>query len=237
MTTPANPSSTLFNPSPALPLSGEGVRAHRPEVDPPSPDKGGLGGVSSPGENHPPLILTQRTPLPPSDSVALAYDERKRSRLKVTLASGKEAGIFLERGDHLHGNDRLLAEDGSTVVEILAAPEKLIEATADTPLLFARAAYHLGNRHVPVQILPTANGGTLRFQTDHVLAEMVKGIGCTVAEVEAPFQPESGAYGAHSGSHGGHHHHGHDHDEEHARLHNPGHGPHRSMPRIHEFKP
>lgn len=177
------------------------------------------------------LILTHRTPLPPTDSVALAYDERKRSRLKVTLASGKEAGIFLERGDHLHGGDRLLAEDGTAVVEIVAAPEKLIEATADSPLLFARAAYHLGNRHVPVQILPTDNGGTLRFQTDHVLAEMVKGIGCTVAEVEAPFQPESGAYG----SQGGHHHH--DHDEEHARLHNPGHGPHRSMPRIHEFKP
>ncbi|MFB0934154.1 MAG: urease accessory protein UreE [Propionivibrio sp.] len=208
---------------------------HRPEANLPPPDKGGPGGVSSLREPTHPLILTQRTPLPPTDSVALAYDERKRSRLKVTLASGKEAGIFLERGDHLHGNDRLLAEDGSTVVEIVAAPERLIEASADTPLLFARAAYHLGNRHVPVQILPTDIGGTLRFQTDHVLAEMVKGIGCTVAEVEAPFQPESGAYGAQGG-----HHHGHDHDhhsEEHARLHNPGHGPHRSMPRIHEFKP
>lgn len=182
------------------------------------------------------LILTQRTQQPPTDSVALAYDERKRSRLKVTLGSGREAGIFLERGDHLHGGDRLLAEDGSTAVEILAAPEKLIEAKADTPLLFARAAYHLGNRHVPVQIVPSASGGVLRFQTDHVLAEMVKGLGCTVAEIEAPFQPESGAYGAH----GGHHHHGDDHEhhsEEHARLHNPGHGPHRSMPRIHEFKP
>ena len=178
------------------------------------------------------LILNQRTPLPATDSVSLAYDERKRSRLKVTLASGLDAGIFLERGDHLHGGDRLLAEDGSAVVEIVAAPEKLIEATADTPLLFARAAYHLGNRHVPVQILPTENGGTLRFQTDHVLAEMVKGLGCTVVEAEAPFQPESGAYGAQ----GGHHHHEHDHDgEEHARLHNPGHGPHRSMPKIHEF--
>lgn len=182
------------------------------------------------------LILTQRTLQPPTDSVALVYDERKRSRLKVTLGSGREAGIFLERGDHLHGGDRLLAEDGTTIVEILAAPEKLIEATADTSLLFARAAYHLGNRHVPVQIVPSANGGVLRFQTDHVLAEMVKGLGCAVAEVEAPFQPESGAYGVH----GGHHHHGDDHEhhsDEHARLHNPGHGPHRSMPRIHEFKP
>ena len=144
---------------------------------------------------------------------------------------------FREKVEDEHaGDDQCQAEDGSAVVEILAAPEKLIEAVADSPLLFARAAYHLGNRHVPVQILPTDNGGMLRFQTDHVLAEMVKGIGCTVAEVEAPFQPESGAYGANSGSHGGHHH-DHDHDEEHARLHNPGHGPHRSMPRIHEFKP
>ena len=219
MTTPANP-------SPPLPLSGEGV-----DLSP--PDKRGPGGVSSLQQPPPPLILSRRTTLPATDSVALAYDERKRSRLKATLASGKEAGIFLERGDHLHDGDRLLTEDETTVVEIVAAPEKLIEATANTPLLFARAAYHLGNRHVPVQILPTDNGGTLRFQTDHVLAEMVRGIGCTVAEVEAPFQPESGAYG----SHGGHHHHHDNDDEEHARLHNPGHGPHRSVPKIHEFKP
>ena len=177
------------------------------------------------------LILNKRTSAPATDSVALAYDERKRSRLKVTLASGRAAGIFLERGDHLHGGDKLVAEDGSTVVEILAAPEKLIEAVADSPLLFARAAYHLGNRHVPVQILPTENGGKLRFQTDHVLADMARGIGCIVGETEAPFQPESGAYGAH----GGHHHHG---DEpDHADLHNPGHGPHRSVPKIHQFKP
>lgn len=174
------------------------------------------------------LILNKRTSAPATDSVALAYDERKRSRLKVTLASGSEAGIFLERGDHLHGGDKLAAEDGSAVVEILAAPESLIEAVADSPLLFARSAYHLGNRHVPVQILPTENGGKLRFQTDHVLAEMARGLGCTISETEAPFQPESGAYG------GGHHHHG---DEpEHADLHDPGHGPHRSVPKIHEFR-
>ena len=183
------------------------------------------------------LILNKRSTAPATDSVALAYDERKRSRLKVTLASGLEAGIFLERGEHLHGGDKLAAEDGSAVVEILAAPEKLIEAVADSPLLFARAAYHLGNRHVPVQILPSENGGTLRFQTDHVLAEMVKGLGCMVRDSEAPFQPESGAYGAHAGSHEGHHHHHGEHDQDHADLHNPGHGPHRSVPKIHEFKP
>jgi urease accessory protein len=175
------------------------------------------------------LILNQRSASPATDSVALAYDERKRSRLKITLASGAEAGIFLERGDHLHGGDKLVAEDGSAVVEILAAPEKLIEAVADSPLLFARAAYHLGNRHVPVQILPTENGGKLRFQTDHVLAEMVRGLGCTVSETEASFQPESGAYG----SHGGHQHH----TDDDTDLHNPGHGAHRSVPKIHEFKP
>jgi urease accessory protein len=176
------------------------------------------------------LILNQRTNQAATDSVALAYDERKRSRLKVMLVSGAEAGIFLERGDHLHGGDKLAAENGSAIVEILAAPEKLIEAVADNPLLFARAAYHLGNRHVPVQILPTENGGKLRFQTDHVLAEMVSGLGCIVSETEAPFQPESGAYG------GGHHHYG-DVDEAAADLHNPGHGPHRSVPKIHQFKP
>ena len=174
------------------------------------------------------LILNQRTTAKATDSVALAYDERKRSRLKVTLASGVEAGIFLERGDHLHDGDRLAAENGSAVVEIVAAPEKLIQAVADSPLLFARAAYHLGNRHVPVQIVPSANGGTLRFQNDHVLAEMVRGLGCTVSEAEAPFQPEAGAYG------GGHHH---GDAEPTPDLHNPGHGPHRSVPKIHQFKP
>lgn len=205
------------NPSPTLPLSGEG--------DCSPPENGGAGGVSAVR-----LILNQRTTAPATDSVALAYDERKRSRLKVTLASGVEAGIFLERGDHLHGGDKLVAEDGSAVVDILAAPEKLIEAVADSPLLFARAAYHLGNRHVPVQILPTENGGKLRFQTDHVLADMVRGLGCSVAETEAPFEPESGAYGAHGG-----HHHGD--DEPVPDLHDPGHGPHRSVPKIHQFKP
>ena len=172
------------------------------------------------------ILLTRRTQLPATDSVALSYDARKRSRLRLTLVSGREAGIFLERGEHLQGGDRLITDDGGTVVEIVAAPEKLIEAIADSPLLFARAAYHLGNRHVPVQILPTEAGGRLRFQADHVLADMLPALGCSVAEIEAPFQPEAGAYG------GGHHHH-----DEAAGLHDPGHGPHRSVPRIHEFKP
>ena len=174
------------------------------------------------------LILNRRTTLAATDRVALAYDESKRSRLKVTLASGSAAGIFLERGEYLRGGDRLAAEEGSAVIEIVAAPEKLIEVTAGDPLLFARAAYHLGNRHVPVQLIAEVGGGRLRFQTDHVLAEMARGLGCTVAETEAPFQPEAGAYGAHAP---------HRHGDAAPDLHHPGHGPHRSLPKIHEFKP
>ena len=172
------------------------------------------------------IILKRRTTLPSTDSIALAYAERKRSRLRVTLASGAEAGIFLERGDHLHDGDKLLAEDDSTVVEILAAPEKLIEAVADTPHLFARAAYHLGNRHVPVHLIPESAGGRLRFQSDHVLAEMLRGLGCTISETEAPFQPESGAYGGQ-----------HPHRDEPVDVHDPGHGHYRAVPKIHQFKP
>ncbi len=168
------------------------------------------------------LIFNRRTELPPTDSVELAYDERKRSRLKVTLASGRAAGIFLERGDELRGGDRLLAEDESVVVEVVAAPERLIDAFAATPLLLARAAYHLGNRHVPVEIATEGGGGRLRFQADHVLAGMLRGLGCAVAETLAPFAPESGAYGAAAG---------------HQHAHDPGHGPHRSPAKIHEFKP
>lgn len=187
-------------------------------------------------------IFTEKTSAPATDTVALSYDDRKRSRLKVTLSSGIEAGIMLARGQHLHHGDRLLDAASGAVVEILAAPERLIEVVAGTPLLFARAAYHLGNRHVPVQIITESEGGRLLFQTDHVLAEMVKGLGCVIREVETGFQPEHGAYG------GGHHHHGHDEEHNHPdhvhdahhhhhdeHRHDPGHGPHRSVPKIHQF--
>lgn len=186
------------------------------------------------------LTLIRKTAQPATDQVALAYDERKRSRLKVTLASGADAGIFLERGDHLHGGDRLASADGSHVVEVVAAPETLIEAQAADPLLFARAAYHLGNRHIPLQIVAEGNGGRLLFQADHVLAAMLQGLGCTVGETRTPFEPEVGAYGAHGAAHrhGDEHEHGHAHDHAAApapELHDPGHGAHRSLPKIHEF--
>ena len=177
------------------------------------------------------ILLTRRTPQPATDSVALSYDARKRSRLRLTLVSGREAGIFLERGEHLQGGDRLITEDGSTVVEILAAPEKLIEAVADSPLLFARAAYHLGNRHVPIELQPDH----LKIEPDHVLADMLRAMHLIVTEQNMAFEPEGGAYAAgHGGghSHGGHghgddHHHGHgqghSHDHDHDHTHDHGH--------------
>jgi len=141
---------------------------------------------------------------PATERLELPFDTRCRSRLRTRLASGEECGLFLERGTVLRGGDRLLAADGR-IVEVVAAPEALMEAVIDEsagdPLLLAKAAYHLGNRHVAVHLLP----GRLRFAADHVLGEMVRGLGLKLAEIEAPFEPESGAYG-HAGTHGGHGH-------------------------------
>lgn len=129
--------------------------------------------------------------------LVLSFEARCKSRLRTRLLTGEEVGLFMERGTVLRGGDKLLANDG-TVIEVVAAPEMLMEATADDPLLLAKAAYHLGNRHVAVQLLP----GRLRFAADHVLGEMVRGLGLPVAEIEAPFEPESGAYGSHAHPHG-----------------------------------
>jgi urease accessory protein len=114
--------------------------------------------------------------------------------LRTRLESGEEAGLFLERGFVLRGGDKLIANDGR-IVEVIAAADALMEANADDPLLLARAAYHLGNRHVAVQIAPEL----LRFAVDHVLGDMVRGLGLPVTEVIAPFEPEAGAYGGHGG--------------------------------------
>jgi urease accessory protein len=131
-----------------------------------------------------------------SAHLVLSFEARCKSRLRTRLLSGEEVGLFLERGTVLRGGDKLAANDG-TVIEVVAAPEMLMEAVADDPLLLAKAAYHLGNRHVAVQLLP----GRLRFGADHVLGEMVRGLGLPVTEIEAPFEPESGAYGAHPHGH------------------------------------
>jgi urease accessory protein len=138
------------------------------------------------------------------EKLELPFETRCKSRLRTQLASGEECGLFLERGTVLRGGDKLAANDGR-VVEVIAAPEKLMEAMSGDPLLIAKAAYHLGNRHVAVHLKP----GKLRFTADHVLGEMVRGLGLKVNEIEVPFEPESGAYG-HAGPHG----HGHSSDGE-----------------------
>jgi urease accessory protein len=126
----------------------------------------------------------------------LPFDQRQKSRLRTRLASGEEVGLFLEHGAVLRGGDYLQASDGRTVL-VVAAEEDLMQATCATPFELARAAYHLGNRHVAVQI----GAGWLRFQKDEVLAQMLRGLNATVTALSAPFEPEAGAYAA------GHHHH------------------------------
>ena len=129
-----------------------------------------------------------------TEQLLLPFERRCKSRLRTKLASGEECGLFLERGGVLRGGDKLAGNDGR-VVAVVAAPELLMEAASDDPLQLARAAYHLGNRHVAVQIL----AGSLRIAQDHVLGEMLRGLGLPVTEIEAPFEPEAGAYGAHGG--------------------------------------
>ena len=130
------------------------------------------------------------------EQLSLPFELRQKSRLRTKLASGEEAGLFLEHGSILRGGDCLRANDGRIVL-VVAADEELMEARCTTPFELVRAAYHLGNRHVPVQI----GDGWLRFQADDVLAQMLRGLKATVSKVSAPFEPEAGAYA------GGHHHH------------------------------
>ena len=136
-------------------------------------------------------------PTPATERLVLSFDARSKSRLRTRLASGEEVGLFLERGRVLRGGDRLLAGDGR-VVEVVAADEALLEGRSTDPLLLARAAYHLGNRHVAVQVGSDADGGWLRFAADRVLGDMVAGLGLPVTQIVAPFEPEAGAYSGHN---------------------------------------
>ncbi|CAM3972253.1 urease accessory protein UreE [Vibrio neonatus] len=136
----------------------------------------------------------------PNGYLSLPIDSRIKSRLKVSLEDGRDAGLFLPRGHILRGGEQLLSECGM-VVEVKAAPETVSTVHCSDTLLLMRVAYHLGNRHVPLQV--TADW--VRYQHDHVLDEMVQGLGATVTVESAPLEPESGAYGGRSG--GGHHHH------------------------------
>lgn len=126
----------------------------------------------------------------------LPFDLRCKSRLRARLEDGSEVGLFLPRGTVLRGGDRLRADDGA-IIEVLAATEHLHEVRA-AALALARAAYHLGNRHVAVEL----GDGYLRFASDHVLADMVRGLGLGVTDIQAPFEPEAGAYAAGPHDHG-----------------------------------
>lgn len=137
----------------------------------------------------------------PTATLTLPLEKRLRSRLRATLDDGGDAGIFLPRGQTLRDGD-LLASDDGTVVRICAAPEVLSEVRIDDPALLARACYHLGNRHVALQIEP----GRLCYLHDHVLDEMLLGLGLQATCTEAPFEPETGAYGGHAHGHHGHGH-------------------------------
>ncbi|MBA56783.1 MAG: urease accessory protein UreE [Pseudomonadales bacterium] len=147
--------------------------------------------------------------------VRLPFDERKKSRLKTAAENGEPLGFMLPRGHILRDGTRLLDESGR-VIEVKAADETVSTVSSDSAHLVMRAAYHLGNRHVPLQI----GDGWLRYQHDHVLDAMVIGLGLTVTVEDAPFEPEDGAYaGGHSHSHDHSHEHSHQHDGHHHHEH------------------
>jgi urease accessory protein len=133
-------------------------------------------------------------------TLTLPYELRQKSRLRASLDNGEEIGLLLPRGTVLRGGDYLKSESGEVIL-VKAADEVVSTVHEKNPMLFARACYHLGNRHVPLQI----GEGWLRYLHDHVLDDMVHGLGLQVNCEHAPFEPEAGAYG------GGHHHHDHEH--------------------------
>jgi urease accessory protein len=156
---------------------------------------------------------SSRSTQPGAAVLTLRFGDRRRSRLRARLDDGREIALLLPRGTLLHDGARLSDEAGDLVVVVRAAEETLSWARADDLLLLARAAYHLGNRHVPVQIGP----GWLAYEHDHVLDGMIAEMGLSVEARRAPFEPEAGGY-RHGGSeagngeaskHGGHHHHEH----------------------------
>jgi len=165
-------------------------------------------------------MLTLHTRLEQAERIdeeaVLAYEQRERCRLRIRLASGGEAALLLPRGSVLRDGDLLTGPEGA-VVRVRAALEATYRVEAGDAHALLRCAFHLGNRHSQVQIGP----GFLRIRADPVLREMLHGLGARVGEEQAPFHPESGAYG---GSHG------HDHGPRHLlapvplrqKIHRPG---------------
>jgi urease accessory protein len=146
-----------------------------------------------------------------SATLSLPIDQRVRSRLKVTLDDGQEAGLFLPRGKVLRGGDLLQSTQG-LVIQVVAAPETVSTVRSADAYALARACYHLGNRHVPLQI--TAQW--VRYKHDHVLDEMIAGLGLSAEVEQAPFEPEAGAYQSAAHHHGDNHQHKHQHNHEHS---------------------
>lgn len=152
-------------------------------------------------------MLTLHTKVASAETIdgelVLPYELREKSRLRARLQSGEEVAVFTVRGTVLRNGDLLKGDDGR-VVKIVAAPEATYRVECQTPRDLLRCAFHLGNRHTQAQVDGTADKGSLRIRKDAVLKDMLEGLGATVTEELAPFEPESGAYG------GGHHHHGDD---------------------------
>ena len=163
------------------------------------------------GQGLAPVLLKRAT------TVELDWDVRQKSRFAATDSAGRELGIFLPRGTLVRGGDVLVAEDGS-MVRVIAAPQPVLVITHctqhGTPFDLTRAAYHLGNRHVPIELQPDH----LKIEPDPVLADMLRAMHLIVTEQNLAFEPEGGAYAAGHG--GGHHHHGgHDHGHDHGHGH------------------
>ncbi len=138
-------------------------------------------------------------------TVELDWDVRQKSRFDATDSNGRHLGVFLPRGTVARGGDVLVAEDGS-LIRVIAAPQAVLKITHcqnhGTPYDLIRAAYHLGNRHVPIELKPDH----LKIEPDHVLADMLRAMHLIVTAVDEAFEPENGAYGSS----------GHDHDHHHA---------------------
>ena len=156
-------------------------------------------------------------------TVSLDWDVRQKSRFQVEDSSGRVLSVFLQRGHVVRGGDVLVADDGS-LVRIEAAPQALLRITTcpqhGTPFDLIRAAYHLGNRHVPIELKPDH----LQIEPDAVLADMLRSMHLIVNKVDAAFEPEGGAYGAHHGGSGHSHDNGHDHAHAPASQHAHEHG-------------
>ncbi|MCK3188047.1 urease accessory protein UreE [Escherichia coli] len=152
------------------------------------------------------LYLTRRveTPAQTTASVTLPVDMRVKSRIKVTLNDGRQAGLLLPRGLLLRDGDILSNENGDEFIKVIAADEAVSVVRCADPFMLAKACWHLGNRHVPLQIMP----GELRYHHDHVLDYMLRQFGLDVDFAHLPFEPEAGAYASKS--------HAHNHDQEHS---------------------